>query len=91
MPTSVSKWDCIDISVAVLLSSCVNLPLVSKIKCMKFKGKKAPPVMKYVYVYVLRKYPFWNVQLPLGSSGQDLDGASARTSVLKSAGHLEHL
>ena len=61
------NWDCIDISVAVLLSSCANLPLVSKIKCMKFKGKKAPPVMKYVYVYVLRKYPFWNVQVPLGT------------------------
>ena len=39
--------------------------------------------MKYVYVYVLRKYPFWNVQLPLGSSGQDLDGASARTECSK--------
>ena len=30
MPTSVSKWACFDISVAVLLSSCVSLPVVSK-------------------------------------------------------------
>ena len=41
MRTSVSKWNRIDISVAVLLSSCVNLPLVSKFKCMKFKGKSS--------------------------------------------------
>ena len=38
------------------------------VRCCKFKGgKKASPVMKYVYVYVLRKHPFCSTQKKKGN------------------------